>query len=155
MDLDHAFKRRDWSPASVARVQRLCMALPEVVEAEQFGGPWWKAGKKPFACYGAASQKRADGYHGVDGVTLKLPRLQATLLGGPRFEREMMMGHHGWTHMRFTEKPGEWDDVADLVVEAYRGVANQRMLRALDATASRPPSGPAPRSASSRPPRRR
>ncbi len=40
MDAGHDFKRRDWEPKRVARLQRLCLALPEVFEAEQFGGPW-------------------------------------------------------------------------------------------------------------------
>jgi hypothetical protein len=171
MDLAHLFKRRDWDPRRVERVQALCLALPEVVEAEQFGGPWWKAGKKPFCSYGGASTRDAGGYHGVDGVTVKVPRLQAALLRDPRFQRERFMGRYGWTHLTFGEDEPDWVEVRDLVVEAYRGVANARQLAKLDAAeahrqaapgakprrsknaTSRPPSSPAPRSASS-PPRR-
>jgi hypothetical protein len=139
MDLAHAFKRRDWDPRKLARVQALAMAFPEVVEAEQFGGPWWKAGKKSFASYGAMSMKDAAGYHGVDGVCVKLPLpLQAAVVKDARFERERMMGHHGWTAMRFTGAKGEWDEVADLLEAAYRNVATPRMLAALGATRERP-----------------
>jgi hypothetical protein len=133
MDLDHAFKRRDWNPAWVAKVQELCLAYPEAIEAEQFGGPWWKAGQKPFCFYGASSEKRADGYHGVDGIGVKLPLLeQEAVLRDPRFERERYIGRHGWTLMRFEGRIA-WDEVAELVDEAYRGVANRRMLAKLDA----------------------
>ena len=132
MDLEHAFKRRAWDPKTIARVQALCMAYPEVIEAEQFGGPWWKAGKKAFCAYGAMSQKRADGYHGIDGMCVKLPLpVQKVILRDPRFEPEMMMGHHGWTSMTFTGRKGEWEEVAGLLDTAYRAVAIKRMLAKL------------------------
>ena len=41
MDAEHAFKRRDWRKAWVARFAAAC-AFPDVVEVEQFGGPLQK-----------------------------------------------------------------------------------------------------------------
>lgn len=134
MDEVHAFKRRDWNPAWVERVRALCMALPEATEREQFGGPWWKAGGKPFCAYGAESVKDATGYHGVDGVQLNLTLLeQGELVKDPRFERARYVGSHGWTTMRWDEEP-DWEEIRELVVDAYRKVANQRQRKALDAS---------------------
>jgi predicted DNA-binding protein (MmcQ/YjbR family) len=134
MDLDHAFKRRDWDPKMLARIQKACLSYPEVIEAEQFGGPWWKAGKKSFCCYGAASEKRADGYHGIDGVCVKLPLpLQQELIKQPRFVPEMYTGRHGWTMLRFEGRKAELDEAAGLIDIAYRLVANQRQMAALEA----------------------
>jgi len=133
MDLDHAFKRRDWDPRWMARLARICLAFPETVEVEQFGGPWYKAGKKPFAFYGAESTKDAAGHHGVDGAAFNLTDLdQSALLQDPRFTRPRYIGQHGWAMQAWSKEP-DWGEVRELAESAYRKVANQRMLRALDA----------------------
>jgi len=136
MNEEHAFKRRDWDPKLVRRLQALCMAYPEAVEAEQFGGPWWKAGTKAFCLYGAESQRNPDGgYRGVDGMAVKLPLAdQDALLLDPRFHRERYLGRHGWTVLRFSGTV-DWDEVGELVDSAYRNVANHRQLAALDGCA--------------------
>ena len=100
------------------------MGYPEVVEAEQFGGPWWKAGKKSFCIYGAND--------GGSGVQFNLSReAQDDLLHDARFEPASYIGHHGWTAMKFRGKI-EWPLVRELVDVAYRRVALKRMLKALD-----------------------
>jgi predicted DNA-binding protein (MmcQ/YjbR family) len=119
----HAGKQYD--PALMARFRRLALAYPEAVEVEQFGEPWFKAGKKPFCTYGAE--------HGKDGAAFNVSRMdQAELVKDPRFERTHYIGQHGWTTMRFAGAV-DWDEVKELMDIAYRRVANQRMLRALPA----------------------
>jgi predicted DNA-binding protein (MmcQ/YjbR family) len=118
----HAGKAYD--PKLVARFRAIALAYPEAVEVEQFGEPWFKAGKKPFCTYGAEG--------GADGASFNVSRMdQAELLKDPRFERTRYIGQHGWTTMRFAG-PVAWDEVKELVDIAYRRVANKRMLAALD-----------------------
>jgi predicted DNA-binding protein (MmcQ/YjbR family) len=118
----HAQKRHD--PKLVARLRAIALAYPEAVEVEQFGEPWFKAGKKPFCAYGAEG--------GHDGASFNVSRMdQAELVKDPRFERTHYIGQHGWTTMRFTP-PVAWDEVEELVGIAYRRVANRRMLAKLD-----------------------
>lgn len=100
------------------------MAYPEVVEVEQFGNPWWKAGKKSFCIYGESD--------GQQGASFNLSREeQSLLLDGERFYKTGHIGHHGWTSMRFSGKVA-WDQVEELIDIAYRRVALKRMLEKLE-----------------------
>ena len=119
-----AHPRRKQVKDHVTRLRKLCMGYPEALEAEQFGRPWWKAGKKPFCIYG--------GEGGGSGASFNLSLLdQSLLLGDPRFYKTGYIGRHGWTSMRFSGKI-EWEHVEELVDMAFRRVALNRMLKALD-----------------------
>jgi predicted DNA-binding protein (MmcQ/YjbR family) len=135
MDVEHAFKRRDWNPAWLARFGEVCLSFPEAEEAEQFGGPWYKVGGKSFACYGAESEKAgAHEHRGVDGASLNLTLMeQAALLEDPRFTRTRYIGQHGWVTTRWDGEP-DWDEVRELVESAYRKAAKKRHLALLDAS---------------------
>jgi len=106
-------------------LRKLCLEYPEVVEVEQFGSPWWKAGKKSFAIYGVS--------HGQSGASFKLTREEQAILveADPRFSRARHIGQHGWTTMRL-EGRLDWTQIEDLVDIAYRNAALKRMLKALD-----------------------
>ncbi len=56
---------------------------------------------------------------------------QAALLADSRFTKPSYIGKDGWVGLRFDSKT-DWGEVAELVESAYRLVANQRQLRALD-----------------------
>jgi hypothetical protein len=128
----HARRAADWDPKLVARLRKLCLAYPEVVEVEQFGGPWFKAGKKAFCAYGAESEKVDGAWRGRDGASFSVSLMdQSELVKDPRFGRTHYIGHHGWTTMRF-EGAVDWDEVVELVDIAYRRAANRRMLSRLD-----------------------
>jgi predicted DNA-binding protein (MmcQ/YjbR family) len=121
-DAKHAGKRYD--AKLMTKFRAIALAYPEAVEVEQFGEPWFKAGKKPFCTYGAEG--------GADGASFNVSLMdQAELLKDPRFERTHYIGQHGWTTMRF-DGPVEWGEVRELADIAYRRVANKRMLGKLD-----------------------
>lgn len=120
----HATKRKVWDPKKVERVRRICMAMPEAVEVEQFGEPWWKAGKKAFCSYGAEDMK--------EGVAFNLTLLdQQELCKRPGFAPTHYVGQHGWTTLTFG-RAVDWSEVEELVGLAYRKVANRRQLAALE-----------------------
>ena len=136
MDHDHAFKRRGWNKAWMKRFAAACN-FPGVVEVEQFGGPWYKAGGakgKSFASYGAESVKVGPNeYEARDGASFNMTLMdQAALLQDPRFERTHYIGQHGWVNLRFDGEP-DWDEVRQLAESAYRKVAGKRLLAELDA----------------------
>ena len=106
------------------RMREICMAYPEVVEVEQFGSPWWKAGKKSFCIWGSRA--------GQSGASFNLDRMdQAALLEDPRFTKIRHIGQHGWTTLVLDGRVN-WAEVEDLIDSAYRKVALKRMLQALD-----------------------
>lgn len=127
----HARLQRERDPRVLARVREICLAYPEAVEVEQFGAPWFKAGKRPFAICGT-SEKVDSIWRGRDGIALAMTRLdQLALCEDPRFKPTPYMHQHGWVTLYFGDDI-DWDEVRSLVDKAYRKVALKRMLTALD-----------------------
>jgi hypothetical protein len=117
----------------VERVREICLSYPEVVEAEQFGRPWWKAGQRSFCHYGGKVVREDGVWRGRDGAVFNVTPLdQDMLIQDPRFVRTSYIGQHGWTTMTFGPEV-DWGEVEELIDLAYRRVALKRMLRALDA----------------------
>jgi predicted DNA-binding protein (MmcQ/YjbR family) len=110
---------------ALGRVRTLCLSLPETREVEAWGHPTFRAGKKMFAGFGVDH----------DGLTLGLKvghERQEELLRDSRFFPTPYAARQGWVSLRIDGKT-DWSEVAGLVREAYRQVALQRMLKALDA----------------------
>ena len=111
-------------------LRRLCLALPETTERISHGEPtWFVRGKKTFVMY-------ADHHHddrlafwcaAPDGAQ---PALVAA--DPERFFVPPYVGHRGWIGVRL-DVPVDWDEIAELVAEAYRTVAPQRLVAELDA----------------------
>ncbi len=115
------------------KVRELCLALPEVTERLSHGSPTWFAGKKTMVMF-------LDDHHG-DG------RLALWVAAPPGAQRDMVeqeperffvppyVGPRGWLGVRLDRSP-DWDEVADIIEEAYRVVAIKRLLTQLDAPSS-------------------
>ena len=108
-------------------VRRICLELPEVTEVEAWGRPTFRAGKKMFAAFGQ------DGGDLSLGLKVGHERQEA-LLRDARFYPTPYAAHQGWVSLRI-DGDTDWGEVGGLVHEAYRQVALQRMLKALDAWA--------------------
>jgi hypothetical protein len=111
----------------VAGLRERCLALPEVVEAAQFGTPAWKAGKKTFC-----TVHRYTGRLGIQ-VWVGAER-QAHLTLDERFRVPAYMGHNGWIELD-AEDGVIWSEIDALLLESYRHFALKRMLKALEADA--------------------
>ncbi|HBL27157.1 MAG TPA: phosphoribosylglycinamide formyltransferase [Acidobacteria bacterium] len=112
------------------RLRSLCMALPEVTERLSHGEPtWFVRGKKTFVMY-------SDHHHNdrlafvcaaADGAQEALVRLDPR-----RFFVPPYVGHRGWLGV-YLDVPGvDWDQIADLVVDAYREIAPRKLVALLD-----------------------
>jgi len=115
-------------------VRELCLALPEVTERLSHGSPTWFAGKKTMVMY-------LDDHHGDGRLALWLaapPGVQADMvLQEPdRFFVPPYVGHRGWLGVRLDHSP-DWDEIGDIIEEAYRTVAIKRLLAELDAGPAR------------------
>lgn len=112
------------------RLRKLCLALPEVTERLSHGEPtWFVQGKKTFVM--SANQHHDDRVAfwcaASDGA-------QETLVteDPERFFVPPYVGHRGWLGV-YLDVPVDWDQIADLVVDAYRRVAPRKLVAALDA----------------------
>lgn len=111
-------------------LRRLCLALPEVIERLSHGEPtWFIRGKKTFVMFANHhhDDRLAFWCAAPDGA-------QEMLVGNDpeRFFVPPYVGHRGWLGV-YLDVPADWDQIADLVVDAYRAVAPKRLVAALDA----------------------
>ena len=113
-----------------SRLRQICLDLPEVSERPSHGAPtWFVRDKRTLATF------HAD-HHGDDRWALWCPAppgVQAQLVEEEpdRFFVPPYVGHRGWIGVRLDVDP-DWDEVAAMVVDAYRLVAPKQLVTRLD-----------------------
>lgn len=112
--------------AVVARMRKICLALPEVSEGTAFGAMTWRVGKKTFASL----------YDHGKGLTISFwvgIERQGPLEMDPKFFIPPYLGHNGWMAMNAgTGASGR--ELREFVIESYRHFAPRRAIAVLDAT---------------------
>ena len=121
---------RGRAPDPVQRLREICMALPEIQERLSHGEPtWFVRGKKTVASLD-------DHHHGADHLAFWCP-------APPGVQREMVeqeprrffsppyVGGRGWLGVRIDNGP-DWDEVAQIIEDAYRMVAPKKLIALLD-----------------------
>jgi predicted DNA-binding protein (MmcQ/YjbR family) len=101
-------------------LRKLCLGLPEVREARQFGNPVWQAGKKTFAL------ARHDGERLILCFWVGVDR-QGLLTTDPRYRIPPYMGHNGWIALDVGTHC-DWAEIEALMLQSYRHFALKRML---------------------------
>jgi hypothetical protein len=115
-------------------LRKLCLALPEVTERISHGEPtWFVRGKKTLVMY-------ADHHHDdrLAFVCAAPDGAQEMRVGTEpeRFFRPPYVGNRGWLGV-YLDVPVDWDEIADIVADAYRIVAPKRLVAELDAREDR------------------
>lgn len=123
------------SRTTLARIRKLCLALPEAVE-------------RPFGDHTAPAFRVRDKFFAMvteDGssVTLKAPKgVQSVLVASDpaRFFVPRYVGHIGWVGVRVDlTDPPDWDEIAEMITESYGLTAPKRLAARVDPAASTPP----------------
>lgn len=113
--------------ATLDRLRTLCLRYPEASEANSWGHPNFKAGKKVFVAY--------EPIKGRPSIAFRLePKDVERLLVRKQFF-ETPYGRRQWVSL-WADDALDWKAVTDLVDRSYRVVALKRMVSALD-TATR------------------
>lgn len=117
-------RSRTRAATALARLRRLCLAFPEVIETNTFGHPNFRAGKVTFCAWEYCD--------GRPSIAFKLPRedVAAMLVSDPRFF-PTPYGRGFWVSL-WADEPLDWGEIASLLDSAYRNSALKRMLAALD-----------------------
>ena len=102
--------------AILARVRKLCLALPEATEKLSHGSPTFFV-KKTFVMY-------LDDHHGDGRLALwcaAAPGVQAEMVDQEpdRFFVPPYVGGRGWIGVRLDRDP-DWDEIAGVIEDAYR-----------------------------------
>lgn len=108
----------------------ICMALPEVTERPSHGAPsWFVRDKKTIAMF--HDDHHGDGHLGI--WCPAPPGVQETLVETEpdRFYRPAYVGHRGWIGVDLAVDP-DWDEVREMVLDAYRCVAPKTLVKQLD-----------------------
>ncbi len=119
---------------ALARVRRLCLALPETSERPSHGSPaFFVRGRRAFVMF-------LDDHHGDGRLALWCaapPGVQDMLVrGAPRhYFAPPYVGGRGWLGVRL-DRDLHWDEVAAVVRDAYLSVAPAPLARAVRAEAS-------------------
>lgn len=109
------------------RLRELCLALPEVTEKISHGEPTWFV-RKVFVMY-------ADRHH--DDVLAfwcaAAPGVQEAMIAErpERFFRPAYVGHRGWLGVRLDVPDVDWDEIAEIVTDAYREIAPKKLVALL------------------------
>jgi hypothetical protein len=121
----------DTDPLDGLREQ--CLALPETTERLSHGEPtWFVRGKKTFVMYA--------NHHHDDRLAFWCaapPGAQDGLVRSDpeRFFVPPYVGHRGWLGV-WLDVEIDWDEIAEIVTDAYRVVSPKRLLAELDARES-------------------
>ena len=123
------------SPAAnerlIARLRKICLALPEANEKLSHGEPTWFAGKgKVFAMLD-------NHHHGAQHLSVYVPQplgvQEALIESDPdRYFRPPYVGPSGWVAVVLDTQP-DWNMVTHLVHEAYLHVATRKLKAKLAA----------------------
>jgi hypothetical protein len=115
---------------ALKRVRAACARLPEAVERLSHGAPsFFVSGKKCFVMF-------HDDHHGDGRLALWCAApagVQATMIDEDpeRFFSPPYVGGRGWLGVRLDRDP-DWDEVANILTDAYRCLAPKKLLGLLD-----------------------
>ena len=106
------------------RLRALCLALPEVTEKVSHGEPTWFV-RRPFVMY-------ADHHHD-DRLAFWCaapPGVQEEMVAAApeRFFRPPYVGGRGWLGVYLDVEGVDWEEIGEIVTDAYRQVAPKKLL---------------------------
>lgn len=109
------------SKRPLARLRRICLALPEAIEQETWETPTFRVRAKIFALQ--------NDWYGQSAVWLKAPPGSQMVLVGADPDRYFVppyLGHKGWVGVRLASGP-DWAEVEHLIRRSYRLVAPRKL----------------------------
>jgi hypothetical protein len=110
----------------LAKVRKLCLALPEAHEVEAWGEPTFRVKNKMFAMYAAAGNHHGDGRAGV-WCKAGPGNQQLMVRANPnRFFVPPYVGPSGWIGV-YLDVDVDWVELAELLEDSWRLVAPKKV----------------------------
>jgi len=114
----------------LARVTKICLALPEATRQVHGQHAAFLIRKKTFAYY--MDDHHGDGIISVTGKVLPGDNTALVAAQPDRFYLPAYIGPKGWVALRLDVGAVDWDEVAELVATSYRLVAPKRLAALVD-----------------------
>ncbi|SDW35723.1 hypothetical protein SAMN05421504_101364 [Amycolatopsis xylanica] len=108
------------------RLRELCLALPEVTERLNHGEPAWAVRGKTLVTY---SERKPEGRVGF-WCPARPGELEALVAAEPERFFEPPFGGTGWVGV-YLDVPADWAEFEELITEAYRLIAPQKLVAKL------------------------
>jgi len=114
----------------LARLRRICLALPEAHEVEAWGEPTFRVRNKLFAMYAAPTN-----HHGAGRAAVwckAAPGNQALMVRAEpaRYFVPPYVGPSGWVGVWLDRNP-DWAEVGELMRDSYKLVAPRKLAALL------------------------
>lgn len=115
------------------RLREICLSLPEATEKISHGSPTWFVRKSfvSYTPYHHGSEHLAFWCAAPQGVQEELVAEEPG-----RFFRPPYVGHRGWLGVILDgrgELAPDWEEIGEIVTDAYRCVAPAKLIAVLDA----------------------
>ena len=108
---------------TLAKLRKICLALPDATEGEAWGHPAWRAGKSMFAGWERVKLKWC--------VNVKLEEPHVDLLrDDQRVVAVTRLASKTWVSLE-AAKIKDWGEIEDMVLEGYRMSAPKKSLAKL------------------------
>ena len=111
----------------VERLRAICLSLPEAYEKLSHGEPTWFVRKSFDSLATAHHDRLAFWCPAPPGVQEELVEQEPD-----RFFRPPYVGPSGWIGVWFDGDDVDWDEIREIVVDAYRHVAPKKLIKLLD-----------------------
>ena len=102
----------------LARLRRLCLALPGAREKVSHGEPTFWAGTKIFASFANAANHHGAGRHGVWCKATHVTQDLLLARSPERYFRPPYVGSSGWIGIYLDNDP-DWSEVAERLAHAH------------------------------------
>lgn len=124
-------------PSPIARLRRLCLALPEAHEVEAWGEPTFRVRNKLFATFASAANHHGAGRPAawVKAAPGNQPFMVAH--APDRFFVPPYVGPSGWVGVWLDV--ADWDELRELLEDAWRLTAPKRVAALLPTAGAEPP----------------
>jgi len=117
---------------ALTRLRKLCLALPEAREVEAWGEPTFRV-KTIFAMYAGPSNHHGAGRESVWVKANKTNQALMLAAAPDRFFVPPYVGPFGWIGIYLDGAKTDWDELAELLRDAWRMSVPKKLLAAHDA----------------------
>ncbi len=105
------------------RLRKICLALPETHETENFGHQWFRVKDKPFCIFMGKPEAPL--------ISIKVPkRDQSLFLEDERFLKTPYIGQHGWISFQVAKAKVNWEEMTELIQASYTLCTPQKVSSA-------------------------
>jgi len=114
----------------LAKLIAICESLPGASHEAWFDHHVFRIGKKTIAYF--LNNHHGDGIISVCCKSTKLRQAELVAGAPKKFYLPAYMAHQGWVGLRLDVKPVDWQEVATLMMAAYRLQATKKLLAMLE-----------------------